>query len=125
MRWALSVGTALIGALLVLPAAPASSVPLAGGLSRELSSQSASESLILQVQHRRRGDHGRRGHRDGRGDAGAAAAAGILGGLLLGAIIASEAQRRQGIEYCMRRYRSYDPYSQTFVGRDGRRYRCP
>jgi hypothetical protein len=44
---------------------------------------------------------------------------------LLGAIIASEAQRRQGIEYCMRRYRSYDPRSMTFLGRDGRRYRCP
>ena len=56
---------------------------------------------------------------------GGAVAAGVLGGLVLGTIIATEAQRNQGVEYCMRRYRSYDPGSMTYVGRDGLRHGCP
>lgn len=61
----------------------------------------------------------------GSGGDGGAVAAGVLGGLVLGAIIANEAQRSQGGEYCMQRYRSYDPESMTFLGNDGRRHRCP
>jgi len=34
--------------------------------------------------------------------------------------VASEA-----IEYCMRRFRSYDPESQTYLGFDGLRHPCP
>ena len=30
-----------------------------------------------------------------------------------------------GIGYCMRRFRSYDPGSMTYLGYDGRRHRCP
>ncbi len=70
----------------------------------------------------RRGGGGRGGYRGG-GDGGAVAA-GVIGGLLLGAIIANEAQRNRGASYCAQRYRSYDPGSGTFIGRDGRRYRC-
>jgi hypothetical protein len=29
------------------------------------------------------------------------------------------------VDYCMRRYRTYDPRSGTFVGNDGRRHPCP
>ena len=29
------------------------------------------------------------------------------------------------ITYCARRFRSYDPDSQTYLGRDGRRHPCP
>jgi hypothetical protein len=29
------------------------------------------------------------------------------------------------IAYCARRFRSYDPDSQTYLGRDGRRHPCP
>lgn len=29
------------------------------------------------------------------------------------------------VNYCMRRYRSYDPRSGTFMGNDGRRHPCP
>lgn len=29
------------------------------------------------------------------------------------------------IAYCAQRFRSYDPVSQTYVGRDGLRHRCP
>jgi hypothetical protein len=58
-------------------------------------------------------------YRDRDDDSGAVAA-GALGGLLLGAIIANESQRND----CARRP-GYDPRSHTFVGSDRRRYRCP
>lgn len=29
------------------------------------------------------------------------------------------------VAYCMQRFRSYDPYSGTYLGNDGRRHRCP
>jgi hypothetical protein len=29
------------------------------------------------------------------------------------------------IAYCARRFRSYDPTSQTYLGRDGQRHSCP
>jgi hypothetical protein len=29
------------------------------------------------------------------------------------------------VAYCMRRYRSYDPYSMTYLGYDGYRHACP
>ena len=32
---------------------------------------------------------------------------------------------RDAIEYCMRRYRSYDPESRTYLGYDGFRHPCP
>ncbi|MFK0276799.1 BA14K family protein [Ensifer sp. NPDC090286] len=62
-------------------------------------------------------------------------AAGAIG-LALGAIIigaAQEAERKREAEAyrrndrdarCLARYRSYDPRSGTFIGRDGRRYEC-
>lgn len=80
-------------------------------------------------------DHYRyRRHHHHNGDA---VAAGILG-LALGAIIVGSAQRnhaqrdyyydrdpgRDHVRRCERRYRSYDRYSDTFIGRDGRRYYC-
>ena len=30
-----------------------------------------------------------------------------------------------GVEYCMRRFRSYDPRSGTYIGYDGQRHPCP
>ena len=29
------------------------------------------------------------------------------------------------VAYCMRQFRSYDPYSMTYLGYDGRRHPCP
>jgi hypothetical protein len=117
------LATAVAGGCLLLVAAsvPALAAPLAG-MAKYLSlqTQSSGNSLVQKVQRRRR-----RGVRRGRGDAGAAAAGAIIG-LGIGAIIASEAARRnQAIEYCMQRYRSYDPYSMTYMGYDGRRHPCP
>jgi hypothetical protein len=78
---------------------------------------------------------------------GAGIAAGVIGGLILGGIIASQrpyyydrpyyyrsypypAYRSYpagdgAIAYCMRRFRSYDPYSMTYLGYDGFRHPCP
>jgi hypothetical protein len=79
---------------------------------------------------------GRRGGWDRGG--GAAAAIGALG--VLGAIAGSQAVEEPyyepapvyalrayggSVRYCMQRYRSYDPYSRTYVGYDGQRYPCP
>jgi hypothetical protein len=79
---------------------------------------------------------------------GGGVAAGVIGGMILGGIIASQAPRYYGyppygypvygypayrpypagdaaIAYCMRRFRSYDPYSMTYLGHDGFRHPCP
>ena len=77
---------------------------------------------------------------------GRALTAGIIGGLIVGGLIGSHWPHHYGygyryyhapypywgapgwdaaIAYCMRRFRSYDPYSMTYLGYDGRRHRCP
>ena len=148
MRLPLSAAGVLLGACLV--AAPAQTAPLAGALSKNLSTQADGNSLLLQVQTApvgspqagQRGAGGQHvgggqrgggqrggGHRGGGGGGGggngAAIAAGAIGALFLGAVIASEAQRQQAISYCAQRYRSFDPNSMTYVRRNGQRYRCP
>ena len=64
----------------------------------------------------------------GRGNGvGAAVGIGVGAAIIGGAIAASaaEQQRREAVSYCMQRYRSYDPNSQTYIGRGGMRYPCP
>ena len=78
---------------------------------------------------------------------GGAVAAGIIDGMILGGIIATQAPYYYGnapygyyppgaayqpypmggdaVAYCMRRFRSYDPSSMTYVGYDGLRHSCP
>ncbi len=67
------------------------------------------------------GYHGHRGHRG-------AGAAGLIGGLVAGAIVggivASQAAANNRHAACAQRYRSYDPGSGTYVGRNGVRYVC-
>jgi hypothetical protein len=97
-------------------------------MSKDLVTQAGDNSLVVQAQ--RRGGRGVRGARRGGGGGGGggnagAVAAGAALGLFLGAVIATEAQRQQAIEYCARRYRSYDPESMTYLGRDGYRHPCP
>ena len=64
----------------------------------------------------------------GRGD-GVGAAVGIgIGAAIIGGAIAANAaeqQRRDAVSYCMQRYRSFDPESMTYQGRDGFRRPCP
>jgi hypothetical protein len=64
----------------------------------------------------------------GRGDGvGAAIGIGVGAAIIGGAIAASaaEQQRRDAVSYCMQRYRSFDPESMTYLGRDGLRRSCP
>lgn len=109
-------------------ALPAAAAPVNGAISKNLVPlvRAQDNSPIIQVQYRRGGPRGGSYHDRRRGrDDGGAIAAGILGGLVLGAIIASQAQPQRSVEYCIRRYRSYDPYSRTYLGYDGYRHRCP
>ena len=69
------------------------------------------------------------GGRGRGGGVGVGTAVGIgVGAAIIGganAASAAEQQRQQAVSYCMQRYRSYDPNSQTYLGRDGMRYSCP
>jgi BA14K-like protein len=77
---------------------------------------------------------------------GAGIAAGIIGGMIMGGIIASQphyyppyyyspyayypAYRPYplggaAVAYCAQRFKSYDPYSMTYLGYDGHRHSCP
>ena len=71
---------------------------------------------------------GGRGRGWGRGNGvGAAVGIGVGAAIIGGAIAASaaEQQRRDAVNYCMQRYRSFDPESMTYQGRDGFRRPCP
>jgi hypothetical protein len=123
----------LLGAIATFIGAPASAAPLtplAGAAA--LNAQLEDASPLIEVRSRR----------------GAAVAAGIAGAII-GGIIASQGYGYYGpyygpypaypaypaypyagpydgaVAYCMRRYRSYDPYSMTYLGYDGLRHPCP
>jgi len=78
---------------------------------------------------RGRGGGGRGGGGRGRGggNVGLGIGLGIGAAVIGGAIAASaaEQQRRDAVSYCMQRYRSFDPESMTYQGRDGFRRPCP
>ena len=125
MRLQLSAVGALIGISLLISPAPTSAAPLAGAMSKDLVTQTDGNSLVIQVQ-RRRGNRGfRGGGGGGGGDIGAGVAAGVIG-LAIGAIVAGEvARQQQGVEYCMRRFRSYNPETGIWIDRRGVAHRCP
>ncbi len=114
------ISAAVLGASLLALPAPASAAQFAGlSTSLPVQAQSFDSSLVQKVRHR-----GRRHHRR-RGDAGAAAAGAVIG-LALGAMIASQAaQYNRSVEWCMRRYRSYDPRTHTWIDYHGRVRYCP
>ena len=123
MRILLATGAVLFSMSLLMPAVGA---PATGSAAGGFAAIQANDSLLVRIQHRPHGAHrgGHYYHRRGGSDAGAVAAGAFLG-FAIGAIVASEAQRQEAIRYCSRRYRSFDPNTMTFRGRDGRRYRCP
>ena len=119
---------ALVSSVAMFSAGSASAVPFSGaGAALNSASQADGHSLIIDVQGRRfRGNRGGRFVR--RGGGGAAAA--IIGSAIIGGIIASQVARPRyyygdPIAYCMQRFRSYDPYSMTYLGYDGFRHPCP
>lgn len=124
MRLSLAITSVLVATSLL--AAPAVAAPLGAAMPKNMTAQTQNgdDTLVTHIQYRR-GHRGGYRHRD-RGDDGAGIAAGIIGGLMLGAIIANQSQRGgRTVEYCMRRFRSYDPNSGTYLGNDGYRHRCP
>jgi hypothetical protein len=59
---------------------------------------------------------------------GIGAAVGIIGGMIAAEEARrqeAEAIRQEDIEYCMARFRTYNPETGLYVGRDGRRHPCP
>ncbi len=76
----------------------------------------------------------RHGHRDDDHNAVFGLFAGAILGFVLGAAIADSREQQEyaqsrlndpaWIAYCARRYRSFDPYSGTYLGRDGLRHYC-
>ena len=74
---------------------------------------------------------------------GAGVAAGVIGGAIIGGAIANSRRERDyyydepppryrgpppdddAVEYCMQRFKSYDPRSGTYMGYDGYRHSCP
>lgn len=112
-------------------AAPAGNIGAAAVLRNE---------LVQDVQYRRHGHY--HGYRGGyyRRDRGAAVAAGVLGGLALGAMIGAAtaappppppayygpayAPDDDWLAYCSSKYRSFDPRTGTYLGYDGLRHPC-
>jgi len=118
--------SALASQIAVFAGTPASALPLGpatGG--NELAARLNEASPTIQVRN------------------GAGIAAGVIGGMILGGMIASQYPRYYyddyppypayrsypmgdgAIDYCMRRFRSYDPHSMTYLGYDGLRHPCP
>ncbi len=124
--FAISAAVLTTPSVMAMPLAPAS-----GG--SELAAQLAETSPLILVRHRR-------GHGIG---------AGLAAGVLMGGIVASQPRYYYrgyppysyytpaypaygpysagdpAIVYCMRRFRSYDPYTMTYLGFDGFRHPCP
>jgi hypothetical protein len=126
MRSQLYAAGVLVGVCLLASPVSTTAAPLAGAASKGLLTQTDGNSLVIQVQRRIRGGGG--GGGGGGGNAAGAVAAGVAAGLLLG-VIANEAvrqneQRQDSVDYCARRYRSYDPESGTYMGKDGVRRPC-
>ena len=125
---------ALTAGLLLYADRAAPAGPLATGTAAIGSAASAqADQLYLDVQRGPRGPRVGPGPRErgrrGGGGVGGAAAVGIAGAIITGIIAAEGAraaeERDALIAQCARRYRSYDPQTQTYVGRGGRIYRCP
>ena len=82
--------------------------------------------------HYRGYDGGYRHHGGGGGDLAAGIFGLAAGAIIAGAMSANEEPRRvvssggdrNWVAHCARRYRSYDAYSNTFVGNDGYRHEC-
>jgi hypothetical protein len=121
--------SALTAGVALMPAAPAAALPLSPqtGLAAQY------DEALPSIQVR---------SRSGR------IAAGVIGGLIVGGLIASQLPRYHygypygygyyapypvyrgypagdAVAYCMRRFKSYDPYSGTYLGYDGYRHPCP
>jgi hypothetical protein len=140
-------GCAIATFALALPMAAMSSsqaAPLAPSQSLAAAHVGTDNSLVTEVQWRRRGGYG---YRRGWGGGGAGLGIGLAAGALIGGAIAAGSSPYyygpgyyggpayypapapvyggDAVAYCMQRYRSYDPASGTYLNYDGNRYPCP
>lgn len=124
-------------ALLAMSIAPVANVASAMPISKSVAADHSAVANIQTVQYHHRGGHG---HYRGGGGGGAGVAAGLIGGMILGGMLAGPRYYDyapgpyygpgyygggDAVGYCMRRFRSYDPGSGTYVGYDGYRHPCP
>jgi hypothetical protein len=128
--------TLAAAALFALSTAPvANNVASAMPLNKSVATGYGAAATIQTVQYRR---HGRRHYNRGR-RGGAGLAAGMIGGMILGGMLAGPRYYDyapgpsygpgyygdDAVGYCMRRFKSYDPRSGTYLGYDGYRHPCP
>lgn len=128
--FSLALSLSLATMTVSLPAAPASAAPARNIAAAGLLQQD----LAQNVQWRRHGYH--RWHRRHHGGA---VAAGVIGGLALGAILGAAAASApppppvyygpayadgDWLAYCASKYRSFDPRTGTYLGYDGLRHPC-
>jgi len=139
-RWS-SLAVAALLAISMPFANIASAMPVAGALAHV---KSATPTNIETVQWRGGGYYG--GGYYGRGwyGPGWGLGAGLLGGAIIGGMLAAPYYYGSGpyygyyaapgyygprpgdaVAYCLRRFRSYDPNSGTYLGYDGYRHPCP
>lgn len=137
-----SLGLSALAFAAILGPSAASAAPAAAGLS---SLAAPDRQLIEQVQWRGRGYYYGRGYYGGpryygyRRNNGAAVAAGVIGGLALGAAIAGAASAPpppvayapapvygggDWIAYCSSKYRSFNPATGLYLGYDGQYHPC-
>jgi len=132
----LALGLGLVVGAMSFSAAPVSAAPAGNmGVSTALRNE-----LVQDVQWRRHGYYrGYRGYHRHRSNSGAVAA-GVIGGLALGAMLGAAAAsappppppayygpgyaNSDWIAYCSSKYRSFDPASGTYLGYDGLRHPC-
>lgn len=50
---------------------------------------------------------------------------GLAAGAIIGGAIASSQAKAANDQYCLQRFKSYDPMSGTYLGYDGYRHPCP
>ena len=79
----------------------------------------------VQYRHWHGHRHGYYGHHHGHYGGGAAVLGGLAAGAIIGGAIANSQAQSNAASYCAQRYRSYDPGSGTYLGRDGLRHPCP
>ncbi|WP_448045912.1 BA14K family protein [Bradyrhizobium liaoningense] len=113
---------AAAGAMLSAAASPALAAPLP-------IANPGPDSGVQQVQYRHGYGH-RYGHGHGYGHrhhygTGAAVLGGLAAGAIIGGAIANSQAQSNAASYCAQRFRSYDPGSGTYLGRDGLRHPCP
>jgi hypothetical protein len=132
-----ALGLCLAAGATLLSAAPSSAAPAGNiGVSAALKND-----LVQDVQYRRHGYYGPRGRYYGY-RRGGAVAAGVIGGLALGAALGAAAaapppppppaayyepdyaEGDDWLAYCSSKYRSFDPRSGTYLGYDGLRHPC-